>query len=91
MCPGGETWNFSGFGVSGLLAGRGPHCKFRLVRGLLGTGPRTSNPPRPPLLTGRFGIEIGSNQEIDVESMSSPCRIDAKSTPEEGKARRIQG
>ena len=28
-----------------------------------------SNPPRPPLLRGRFGIEIGSNQKIDVELM----------------------
>ena len=29
-----------------------------------------SNPPRPPLLLrGQFGIEMGSNQEIDVESM----------------------
>ena len=47
---------------------------FRLVRGLLGTG-RTppSNPPCPPLLRGQFGIEIGSNQEIDVESMSKRC------------------
>ena len=36
------------------------------------TGP-PSNPPRPRLLRGRFGIEsgnqMGSNQEIDVESM----------------------
>ena len=40
------------------------------MRGLLGTGP--SNPPRPPLLRGhRFDIEIGSNQDIDVESMSN--------------------
>ena len=34
-----------------------------------------------PLLRGRFGIEIGSNQELDVESMSNRCQIDAKSTP----------
>ena len=43
---------------------------------LLGTGPpRTppSNPPRPPLLMGRLGIETGSNQGIDVESMSNRC------------------
>ena len=32
-----------------------------------------SNPPRPPLLKGLFGIEISSNQEGDR------CRIDAKS------------
>ena len=40
--------------------------------------PRTPplNPPRSPLLRGRFGIEIGSNQEIDVESTSNRCRID---------------
>ena len=48
------------------------------------------NPPRPPLLRGRFDIEIRSN-EIDVESMSNQCRIDAKLTPEEGKASRIRG
>ena len=67
-------------------------CCWQLVRGLLGTGPPPpSNPPRPPLLSGQFGIEIGSNQDIDVKSMSNRCRIDAKSTPEEGKARQIRG
>ena len=37
--------------------------------------PRTShsNLPRPSLLRGQFGIEIGSNQEIDVEQMSNRC------------------
>ena len=44
------------------------HC---LVRGLLGTGPPGT---RPPLLTGRFGIKIGSNQDIDVESMLNDAR-----------------
>ena len=43
----------------------------KFVRGLLGTSP--PDPPHksasPPLLRGRFGIEIESNQEIDVESM----------------------
>ena len=57
------------------------------VRGLLGTGPPRTPPshqPRPSLLKGRFGIDstsirhwfdikIGSNQEIDVESMSNRC------------------
>ena len=39
------------------------------MRGLSGTGPDPAlpNPPRP-LLGCRLGIEIGSNQEIDVES-----------------------
>ena len=32
-----------------------------------------SNPPRPLLLRGRFGIDIGSNQEIDLESISNQC------------------
>ena len=47
-----------------------------LVRGLLGTAPRTppSNPPRPPLP----GIEIGSNQEIDIEYQ---CEVDVESMP----------
>ena len=55
--------------------------------------PRTppSNSPRPSLLRGQFGIEIGSNQEIEVESMSSRCQIDVKSTREERTARRIRG
>ena len=30
--------------------------------------------PSPP--QGRFGIEIGSNQEIDIESMLNRCQID---------------
>ena len=40
----------------------------RFGRSLSGTSPwtPTSNPPRPSLLRGRFGIEIGSNQEIDI-------------------------
>ena len=45
----------------------------RVVRGLLGTAPPNptpSNPPRPPRLRCRFGIEVGSNRcRIDVESM----------------------
>ena len=55
--------------------------------------PRTppSNPPRPPLLRGRFGIKTGSNPAIDVESMSNRSWIKAKSTPKEGRARRIRG
>ena len=32
---------------------------------------RPLNPPRPPPLGGRFGIEMASKQEIDVKSMSS--------------------
>ena len=35
-----------------------------------------SNPPRPPLLRGPFGIDMKSNQEIDVESMLNWCPID---------------
>ena len=48
---------------------------------------RPSNPPRPPLVRGRsgtdlaliqhrFDIDLGSNQEIDVESMLNRCQID---------------
>ena len=56
------------------------------VRGLLGTapqGPHPSNPPRPPLFRGRFGIEIGSNQEIDVESMLNGYQIDPEEVEDE--------
>ena len=44
------------------------------VRGLLGTGPpRTpSTPSCPPLLRGRFGIEIGSNRKL----MSNQCDVE---------------
>ena len=65
----------------------------RLVRGLLGTDPPdpTLTLPFPgvdlALIQHRFGIEIGSNQENDVESMLNRCQ----STPEEGRARRIRG
>ena len=46
----------------------------------------------PPLLTGQIGIAVGSDREIDVESMSNQCWIDAKSTPEKRRrARRIRG
>ena len=49
-------------------------CLPSLVRGLLGTDPLDptldSASPSPQ---GRFGIETGSNQEIDVESMSERC------------------
>ena len=76
-----------------------PQNCFRInfVRGLLGTGhpdpSLESASPSPPRgsIRHRFGIEIGSNQEIDVESMSNRCWIDANSTPEEGRARRIRG
>ena len=37
-----------------------------------------------PPFRGRFGIETGPNQEIDVRSMTNRCRTDAKSTPKEG-------
>ena len=57
-----------------------------LVRGLLGTGPpgphprtRLALPSSGVDLTSilhRFDIEIGSNQEIDVESMLNRCQID---------------
>ena len=50
-----------------------------VVRDYLAEAPQTppSNPPRPPLLKGRFGIETGSNRcRIDVESMSNRCGID---------------
>ena len=51
--------------------------KARFVRGLFGTDPATPplNPPRPPRLLGRFGIEVGSNQEIDVELTLNRCQI----------------
>ena len=42
----------------------------QFVRGLLGTGPPD---PTLPFSGGRFGIEIRSNQEIDVESMPNRC------------------
>ena len=64
------------------------------VKGLLGTGPPpdpTLESALPSLLKSRFGIETASKQEIDVESMSNRCRIDAKSTPEKGRVRQIQG
>ena len=57
-----------------------------IVRGLLGTGPRTppSNPPRPPLLKGsiwhRNRVKSGNR-----------CWIDAELTSEEGRARQIRG
>ena len=72
----------------------------RFVRGLLGTGPPDppSNTPRPPLLRGRFGIDSTSIRHrnrvksgIDVGSMLNRCEIDAKSIPEERRARRIRG
>ena len=60
-----------------------------VVRGLLGTDLQTppSNPPRPGLLRGRFGIDLTSIRHwfdidfliwpyFDVESMSSRCQID---------------
>ena len=34
----------------------------------------------PSLLRGRFGIEVRSNQEIDVESESNQSHIDVEST-----------
>ena len=64
-----------------------------IVRGLLGTGPlnpilESASPPPPQgSILHRFDIEIGSNREIDVVSMPIRCRIDAKSTPEEGGGR----
>ena len=66
---------------------------FLFVRGLIGTGPPdpTLESASPSLIRGRFGIKIESNQEIDVESMSSRCWTDAEPTPEEGRARRIRG
>ena len=57
-----------------------------LAGGLLGTGPPdpTLESASPSILRGRFGIKIGSNQEIDVESMSNRFWIDAKSTLRRG-------
>ena len=54
-----------------------------LVRGLLGTDPRTppSNPPRPQ----------GSIWHRNRVKSGNRCRIDAESTPEEGRARWIRG
>ena len=53
---------------------------LRVVRGLLGTGPLdTLESTSPSAPEGRFGIEIASTQEIDVESMSNllnRCPID---------------
>ena len=66
---------------------RGHYKKNRFVRGLLGTGPPDptleSASPSPPQrsIWHRFNIEIGSNQEIDVESMSNRCQIDVESMP----------
>ena len=64
-----------------------------LLRGLLGTGPpapHPSNPPRPPLLRGRFGIDSALiRHRFDVDFLILPY-FDAKSTPEGGRARRIR-
>ena len=69
----------------GLIRHRppGPHPRIRLAL--------PSSRVDLTSIQHRFDIEIGSNQEIDVESMSNRCQIDAKSTPEEGRAMRIRG
>ena len=70
----------------------GPPPASNIVRGLLGTDPPDLTLESDSLspLQGSIWHRIGSNQEIDVESMSNRCRTDAKSTPEEGRARRIR-
>ena len=66
----------------------------QFARGLLGTGPPDptleSASPSPPQGSIRHRFDIDSTS-IDPVSMSIRCRIDAKSTPEEGRARRIRG
>ena len=65
----------------------------KLVRGLLGTDPWTppSNPSRPPLLMGRFGIDsVSIPRRFDIDFLILPY-FDAKLTAEEGRARRIRG
>ena len=79
-------------GISAAPTNKPTLAKFNsqssVVRGLLGTGPPDpileSDSPSPPRgsIWHRFNIEIGSNQEIDVESMVHRCQIDGKSTPE---------
>ena len=77
------------------MVGPRPGELSRIVRGLLGTGQSDpaleSASPSPSWGSIWHRIGSGSNQEIDVESMPNRCWIDAKSTPEEGKARRIRG
>ena len=63
-------------GVSNLTTFNSFLCGVFLGTGPPGTPP--SNPPRPPLLRGQFGIEIGSS---DRKLMSNQCRIDAESMP----------
>ena len=50
-----------------------------------------SNPPRPPLVRGRFGIDLTSIRHRFDIAMSNRCRINVKSTPDEGRVRRIRG
>ena len=71
---------FRGFGVLGSVDGEGdPNSSLSYnnlsaaCEGFIRHRTPPSNPPRPPLLRGRFGIEIGSNEEIDVESMLNRC------------------
>ena len=64
----------------------------RCVRAYWAQTPRTSpsNPPRPPLLRGRFGIDSALIRHwFDIDVLIWPY-FDAKSSPEEGRARRIR-
>ena len=70
-------WCRATWGCSSYTCG----CRATLVRGLLGTGPPAppSNPPRPPLLKGRFGIDSTSNRHRNRVKSGNRCRIDVKS------------
>ena len=93
----------TGWPLSRVLCSAKPCCSFNLessspppkgseseyvsssVRALLGTGP-----PDPTLESASPSCLQASIWHRN-SSMSNQCRIDAKSTPEEGKVRRIRG
>ena len=87
-------WIF-GFGLENMF------CNVWICEGFVRHRPPRPH-PRVRLVRGRFGIDLSSIRHwfdidfliwpyFDVESMSNRCWIDAKSTPEEGRARRIRG
>ena len=62
------------------------HVKSHVVRGLLGTGPL-----EPTLESASPSPRQGSSWHRNRVKSGNRCRIDAKSTPQEGKARAIRG
>ena len=74
------------------------YWEFIFVRGLLGTGPpdptlESASPSPPPQrsIWHQFNIDSTLIQHRIRVKSGNRCRIDAKSTPEEGRARRIRG